>query len=215
MRGVTDIFISKEKLAVVWFLIACGCLAGTAWYVHQVASTSHGSMLYVPVENSYVTLERGEKTLQETEELIDHHARLALETFLNRGPGGPLSKGRLRRLFHGKGMDDVGQDLRETLYDFGARQIHQLMEVGRVRVQLYVNDTGSFTKDTAFTLAEGQIVRVSEDPETKSTIIQSFMVTAEMNWGRNPRLSESRRFPYVCTGITYKLTPISSGENSR
>jgi hypothetical protein len=215
MKGVTDIFISKEKLAVAWFLIACGCLAGTAWYVYRVAATSRGSMLYVPVENSYVTLDRTDKSLDQTEELIDHHARLALETFLNRGPRGPLTKERLGFLFGGEGLEDVRQDLRETLYDFDARDIHQLMEVGRVRVQLYVDDAASFSKEVAFTLAEGQIVRVSQDPESKSTIIQSFQVTAEMKWKRNPSLRDGRRFPYICTSIAYKLTTTSSGEESR
>lgn len=214
MKGVTDIFISKEKLAMVWFMIACASLAGTGWYLYDMAVTSRGSMLYVPVENSYVTLDRTDKSLQEREQLIEYHARLALETYLNRGPKGPLTMNRLGLLFHGKGLDDVDQELRETHYDFDTRKIHQLMEVGPVRVQLFVNDKAS-GNDAAFTLAEGQIVRVSQDPDTKGTVIQSFQVSAEMNWARNPSLRDGRRFPYVCTGITYKLATTSSGEDAR
>lgn len=204
MRGVTDIFISKEKLALFWFSVACACLAGTGWYVYDVAVASRGSMLYVPIEKSYVYLDRSMQQ-QDLDEVVDYHARLSLETFLNRGPKGALTSGRLTLLFDGLGMEQAFNDLHESYYDFNLRKMHQVMEVGQVRVQHFPNGD-------AETLAQGQLVRVSIDPVSKEAVNQSFNVTARQTWSRNQNLRDSRRFPFVCTSIEYSISPFSSSE---
>lgn len=204
MRGVVDIFISKEKLAFFWFSAACACLAVTAWYVYDVAVTSRGSMLYVPIEGSHIYLDRTMQD-QDLNELVDYHARLALETFLNRGPRGPLTMERLHLLFGETGFKQAIQDIKDSSYDFSIRKMHQVMEVGQVRVQHFPNGD-------AETVAQGQVVRVSVDPTSKETVNQSFMVTARMNWERNQNLRDSRRFPFVCNNIEYSLSPFSSSE---
>lgn len=202
MKGVTDIFISKEKLAVFWFMVACGCLAGTAWYMYDLAIVSRGNMLYVPIEKSSVYLDRS-LDKQELNELVDFHARLALETALNRGPYGFLTPGRISYLFIDKGLVQINQDERETLYDFKTRKIHQVIEVGEVQLQ-------HFPDGTARTIANGQLVRVSTDPLTKENLTQSFQVVADMTWVRNPSLRDARRFPYVCTEVAYDLLGYST-----
>ncbi len=204
MKGVADIFISKEKLALFWFMVACGCLAITGWYVYDVAVASRGSMLYVPIEKSFVYLDRSMQQ-QDLDEVVDYHARLALETFLNRGPKGPLTAERLALLFAGLGMEQVVKDVQETRYDFRTRSMHQVMEVGQVRVQHFPNGD-------AETVAQGQLVRVSVDPDSQENVIQSFSVTARLNWQRNQNLRDSRRFPFVCVNIEHSISPTSSSE---
>jgi len=204
MKGVADIFISKEKLALFWFLVACGCLAVTGWYVYDVAVASRGSMLYVPIEKSYVYLDRSMQQ-QDLDEVVDYHARLSLETFLNRGPRGALTAERLSLLFTGAGMAEVAKDLQDSYYDYNTRKIHQVMEVGQVRVQHFPNGE-------AETVAQGQIVRVSIDPTTNEAINQSFIVMARQTWERNQNLRDSRRFPFVCRHIEYSITPTSNSE---
>ena len=207
MKGVTDIFISKEKLAVFWFLISCACLVGTGWYVHEAAVASRGSMLYVPIEKSDFYLDSTLKD-QDLNEVVDYHTRHALETFLNRGPKGPLTAERLSLLFAGNGIEQVVQDVKDTRYDFRSRNIHQLMEVGPVRVE-------HSPDGTAETVASGQLIRVSVDPTTKEGLTQSFSVMARMNWGRNQNLRDGRRFPFVCTGIEYSISEVSSSEGRK
>ena len=204
MKGVADIFISKEKLALFWFMVACGCLAITGWYVYDVAVTSRGSMLYVPIEKSFVYLDRSLQQ-QDLDEVVDYHARLALETFLNRGPKGALTGERLSRLFAGGGMEQVEKELRESSYDFHNQHIHQVMEVGQVRVQHFPNGQ-------AETVAQGQLVRVSLDPTANEAVNQAFTVMARQTWERNQNLRDSRRFPFVCTHIEYSITPTSNIE---
>lgn len=197
MKGVTDIFISKEKLAVFWFMVACACLAGMAWYLYETALASRGNMLYVPVEKAFVYLDRS-LDQQELNELVDFHARLSLETLLNRGSRGFLTPERIPYLFIDKGLEDALQDERDTLYDFKTRKVHQLMEVGEVKLQ-------HFPDGTARTIVSGQLIRISVDPLTKEPLTQSLQVIADMSWVRNPSLRDSRRFPFVCNAVTYDL----------
>lgn len=204
MKGVTDIFISKEKLAMFWFLAACACLAGTGWYLYDLALASRGSMLYVPVEKSFVYLDRSMQQ-QELDDLVDYHARLALETYLNRGSNGPMTPQRITLLFAEAGLEQVLKDVRENSYDFRTRKIHQVMQVGQVQVQ-------HFPDGSAFTIADGQLIRVSVDPSTQELVTQSFLVSADLTWKRNPSLRDSRRFPFVCTAVTYTLKAFSSSE---
>jgi hypothetical protein len=207
MKGVTDIFISKEKLALFWFSLACAFLAGTAWHTYNVAVTSRGSMLYVPVAQSEFYLDRS-LDQQELDDVINYHTRHALETFLNRGPKGIFNKDRIPLLFIDLAREQVDLDERDSAYDFETRRIHQLMEVGPVSVEY--SPTGG-----AETVASGQIVRVSVDPTTNEAITQSLAVSARLEWVRNPNLRDSRRFPFVCNNIDYRLSAISSSEDSR
>ncbi|WP_395747863.1 hypothetical protein [Prosthecobacter sp.] len=204
MKGVVDIFISKEKLAFFWFVAACACLGVTGWYTYDVAVTSRGSMLYVPIEKSFVYLDRSMQQ-EELDEVVDYHARLSLETLLNRGSNGPTTPERLSRLFAGAGMDQAVKDVQESRYDFHIRKIHQVLVLGQIRVQ-------HFPTGEAETLAQGQLVRVSIDPASNEAITQSFVVTARQSWGRNQNLRDSRRFPFVCTNIEYSIRPLSSSE---
>jgi hypothetical protein len=204
MKGVTDIFISKEKLAIFWFLAALACLGFTGWHLHGLANTSRESVLYVPIDQSFYYLDRSQST-ETLNQLIDYHARLALESYLNRGPRGPLNAERLPLLFNDKGMENVLADVKETSFDFKNLQIHQMVEIGEVQMEID-NDL------SAVTVLQGQVIRVSVDPVTKETVTQSFTVKAELHWERNPNLRYARRFAWVCNQVTYLLKEISSSE---
>lgn len=204
MKGVTEIFISKEKLAIFWFLAATGCLAATGWHLHNLAETSRGSILYVPIDQSYFYLDRSQST-ETLNQLLDYHARHALETYLNRGPRGPLNAERLGLLFHEKGMEDVQADVLETRFDFKNLEIHQMVEIGEVQMEID-NDL------SAVTVLQGQVIRFSVQPVTKEPVTQSFSFQAEMHWERNPNLRYARRFAWVCNKVTYLLKEISSSE---
>lgn len=200
MKGVSDIFISKEKLAIFWYLASLGCIVFTGWHLHGLAKERRDTMLFVPIEESPFYLDR-DLTTDSRNELLDYHVRLALETYLNRGPMGPLNVDRLQYLFTGKGLEQVEFDEKETRYDFRQQQIHQLMEVGEIRLEV---DTDL----SARTIIQGQLVRVSIDPTTKEAVNQAFRVDAIMHWVRNENLRTSRRFAWVCDDVTYDLREI-------
>lgn len=204
MKGVTEIFISKEKLAVFWFLVTMGFLGATGWHLYNLAESSRGSMLYVPIEHSKLYLDRSQST-ETQNQLVDYHARHALETYLNRGPRGPLNAERLGLLFYEQGLEDVQADIKETRFDFKNLEIHQMVEIGEVQMEID-NDL------SAVTVLSGQVIRVSVEPVTKQPVTQSFSVQAEMHWERNPNLRYARRFAWVCNKVTYLLKEISSSE---
>jgi hypothetical protein len=204
MKGVTEIFISKEKLAIFWFMASVACLGATGWHLHELAYTSRGSILYVPIDKSYFYLDRSQST-ETQNQLIDYHARHALETYLNRGPRGPLNAERLSLLFHEQGLKDVMDDVQETRFDFKNLEIHQMVEIGEVKMEID-NDL------SAVTVLNGQLIRISVEPVTKESITQSFTFQAEMHWERNPNLRYARRFAWVCNKVTYLLKEISSSE---
>lgn len=209
MKGITDIFISKDKLAIFWFLCACGCLVYTGWHVLDIAEASRGSMLYVPTQDSYVYLDR-DTVLQQSDidrlnELVDYQARLSLESLLNRGPNGPVNPDRIPRLFAGDGFEMAMYDIKDTRYIFKSQQIHQMMEIAQISIR---HDPDG----TAYTQANGQLVRVSINPTTQETVNEAFSVTAEMFFARNPNLQDIRHTPLVCTQVSYNLTSINPAE---
>ncbi len=204
MKGVTDMFIAKDKLAIFWFLVSCGCIIGTGWYLHGQAIEGRGRMLYVPIDRHDIYLARDMKP-QDLNEVVDFHTRLTMETVLNRGPKGPVSPERIGLLFVGNGLDQVLQDIQDNRYDFRNRQIHQMVELGQVNV--VHNPDGS-----AVTSTEGQLVRVSVDPTLKETVVQAFTVNATLQWRRNSNLRDNKRFMFVCQDISYVLKENSSSE---
>lgn len=204
MRGVTDIFISKEKLAIFWFLVAVGCIVGTAWHLYGVAMDGRSRMLYVPIERADVYLD-SMLTTETLNDQVDYQTRLTLETFLNRGPKGPVTAERLSFLFDPTGYDQAVADIKDNSYDFRTRQVHQMIELGKVIV--LQNTDGS-----ADTQVSGQLIRISIDPSDKQAITQAFTVVADMKWVRNRNLRDSRRFPFLCQDLKYSLREISSSE---
>ena len=202
MKGVTDIFISKDKLAIFWFLVAVGCIVGTAWHLYGVAIEGRSRMLYVPIEQADVYIDSALST-QELDDMVDFQTRLTLETFLNRGPKGPVTAERLGLLFTETGYEQAVVDIKDNSYDFRTRQIHQLLELGEVSALHYPD--GSAT-----TRAGGQLIRVSIDPVEQQAVTQAFSFTAIIEWERNRNLRDKKRFLFACKDIQYSLKEISS-----
>lgn len=205
MKGVTDMFIAKDKLAIFWFLVSCGCIIGTGWYLHGQAIAGRGRMLFVPIEQHDIFMDREMKP-QDLNEAADFHTRLLMETVLNRGPGGPLNQDRIKQLFVGNGLDQIKLDIQDNKFDFNQRKIHQMVELGRVDI-VHNPDDGS-----AVTSTEGQLIRLSFDPTLKENVVQSFTVNATLQWQRNPSLRSNKRFMFVCNDINYTLKEFSSSE---
>ncbi len=206
MKGVTDIFISKQKLAIFWFLVALACIIGTAWHLYSVALEGRSRMLYVPVMTSDVYIDE-HLSKQDLSDIVDYQTRLILETFFNRGPNGPVTPERLPFLFTPAGREQAEVDIRSNSYDFAKRQVHQMLELGKVNI-LQSSDGGASTEAT------GQLIRVSEDPVSKQTMVQSFTFRALMNLERNLNQRDAGRFLFICADLQYKLSEFSSSASN-
>lgn len=204
MKGVTDIFISKQKLAIFWFLVAVSCVVGTAWHLYGVALEGRRSMLYVPIDLADVYIDNG-LTKETLDSVVDFQTRLIMETYLNRGPKGPLNLERMGMLFSETGYDQSLEDIKANSYDFDKRKVHQMVEIGEVSL-LHKPDGGAASRAT------GQVIRVSIDPVANQAITQSFALTANLEWDRNENLRDKKRFVYLCKELQYSLREMSSSE---
>jgi hypothetical protein len=138
--------------------------------------------------------------------MVDFQTRLTLETFLNRGPKGPVTPQRIGFLFTPEGHEQALRDIKDNSYDFRTRQIHQMLELGEVSALHYPDGSAS-------TRAGGQLIRVSIDPTEKQAITQAFSFIANMRWERNKNLRDRKRFLFVCKDIQYEIREISSSAN--
>lgn len=202
MRGISDIFISKDKVSMFWFLVTIGTLVGSAWYLKSMADEGRSRMLYVPMSRTSVIEIDPMMDEDTTIELIDYQTRMALETLLNRGPAGPVNPSRISKIFTGPALDWVLQDIQGSLFDFRDRQRRQMVELGKSEVR--ISDDGSATVSIT-----GQVVSVSVDPLEQRVVNQVHTLTATINWVRNQHLRDSRLFPYVSDKVVYLMTLVS------
>lgn len=198
MKGVTEIFISKEKLSIFWFFVSVAAVVFTGWHLHGLSISSRGSILYVPTQDAYFSIDRNSldpvPLTQQLSELVDYHTRLALETYLNRSPRGPLTPGRLKLLFSEKGYAAIQPEIESNAYDFKAQKARQIVELGEVNIRLDADGGAS-------SVANGQLVRMTIDPVSGELVTGAVGIQARMSWIRNPNLKESRRCPYICDAI--------------
>ncbi len=202
MKGVSDLFISKEKLAYFWFLVSCGCVAATAWHVNSIAADGDSRMLYVIMNRQDVMYLDQNLSTEGPKDFFDAQARLACETLMNRGPGGPLNPKRLPKLFTGDAMAWIMEDVRGQRADFNARQFHQMVEVGEV--QVFLGEDGG-----AITVATGQVIRVGVDQVEAKVVNEVYSMNARMVWEPNVNMRDSKLFPFVCREAKYALSLIS------
>ena len=54
MKGVVDLFIAKDKIAVFWFLVTCGVIVGAAWYLDKSIKEVHSKPQFVIMDSAGV-----------------------------------------------------------------------------------------------------------------------------------------------------------------
>lgn len=203
MKGVSDFFISKDKLAYFWFLVSCAIIAGTAWYANDVAGTSKAQMLYVVMNSPEVRYLDKDLSVDEAKDLFNAQARLAVETLLNRGPSGPLNMQRLRKLYgEGALQGFIMPDLAENREAFFSKQFHQMAEVDSVEV--FLGEDGG-----AITVATGQLIRVGVDQVEAKVINQVHSFKVRLVFESNPNMRDSRMVPFVVKEVSYVLSLVS------
>lgn len=196
MKGVSDIFISKDKVAIFWFLVCVGILGFTGWYSLSLIQQARGDLVYL-ITNHEKTVYVDRSLDDDTqEELIDFQTRLALETVFNRGPSGPLALVRVSKLLTGQAREILQKDLSSNKFDFANYQFRQLCEIWSVT--LYRRPNGDL-----YTSAKGQLVRVGVDPANNEVINQVYTFDAELDWQPNTSIRDKKMFPYVCHKLAY------------
>jgi len=201
MKGVVDLFIAKDKIAVFWFLVTCGVIVGAAWYLDKSIKEVHSKPQFVIMDSAGVYYLAPTVDFENAVELHAAQTRLAMETLFNRGPNGLDSPKRLPKLFAPKAIEFIAEEMKGEGATFRNQKIHQKVEVEKTEVLKTVGEG-------ALTSATGQIIRVGVFKG--KTFNEVYDVTARFAWMLNKDMRNNGQFPTVSVQLKYDLVKRSS-----
>lgn len=183
--GKVDLFISKERQAKFWMLVAFTAVIGFAWDRQQLVTKLTAKPLFFAMDaNTFYVSRLG--TFEEAKLFHAEASRMAAACLFDRNPVQPDYIDRLKLLFGRDAYQDA-----ERLYSmdggtFKDQQIHQKIEIGKIDI-LKQSDT------TVLSAVHGQIIQsgVFEGrPFTKSN-----PVTVYFQLGLNNEMATNSRYP--------------------
>ncbi|MCP5541204.1 MAG: hypothetical protein H7A53_12250 [Akkermansiaceae bacterium] len=196
MKGVVDLFVSKDKIAVFWFLVACLSVVGSGWYLRKTIADVRAEPHFVIMDGAGVYYLAPTADFEDAVELHAAQTRLAMESLLNRGPNGPDSPNRIKKIFTDTAIEYIENEYQKEAKTFRDQKIHQKVEVGSTEVLKTVGEG-------AITSAEGQVIRVGVfDGKAFNEV---YDVSARFAWALNRDMRFNGRYPTVCTQMKYEL----------
>lgn len=196
MKGVTDLFLAKDRMAVFWFLVSCITIALCAWYVKAILADSHRQPRIVIMDDAGVYYITPSLEFQDAKALHTSQTRLAMETLFNRGPKSLDNQSRVAELFTPAGAKFAF----ETFFPkeqklFEERQYHQKVEIQSIVVAQTVGDT------IAVTSVKAQLIRSGVfDGNPEDSI---WDVEVNFGWVVNDTMFPNGGFPTQC--LTFKV----------
>lgn len=130
---------------------------------------------------------------------------LATKALLERNPAGWDSPELVKNMYHPDAYEVALADLKSSLKEMEAKQIHQKVEIESVRVESIKQTVGS---QIYYITVNGQIIRMGTIDGTPVREVDTFRVQYEM-W-RNPRLTENGRYPLVVKSYVFKKLEAST-----
>jgi len=194
-----DIFIAKDRLAFVWFILFLTVLV--AWWWDRTAiieRLTNKPQFFVMDSNSTYYL----PAALDFENATDVHAdqaAIAMEAIFNRHPGGFDNPTKVRRIMH----EDADKKMKKVLEDeravFQEQQIHQKIEVGKI-------DILQATEKSVLANAEGQLIQNGIFEGEAFTRV--YEVKARFVFSFNKGMQHNGQLPTVCVELDYKLKKI-------
>ncbi|MFA6714551.1 MAG: hypothetical protein WC082_06785 [Victivallales bacterium] len=150
-------------------------------------------LIVIDGRNSYHITEYADK--ERLTQLYEYTARLAMDALWMRNPNGLDRPALFDEMYAGKARDKALDILKDDMTNFGARDVHQKVEILRIRV-LEADSRKSFVE------IEGQLLRSGlEDGRRESSVVK-FDVT--MSLSVNFDLGKNALYPFIVTDFTYK-----------
>jgi hypothetical protein len=194
-KSAVDLFIHKDRVAMLWLIIAMVVTAGFWWerqrLVRELASKPQ--FFVMDANNTYYL-----PVAMEFEQAKDVHAaqtRLAMEALFDRGPSGADNPERLKRIFGRDAHKDAMASIENEAKEFKAKEIHQKIELGAIQV-LQVRD------NSVLTGVEGQLIRSGYFRGRPFT--QVLEVRAQFKFILNDDMRHNGRFPTVAVAFEFK-----------
>ena len=180
-----DLFISKERQARFWMLVAFLSVAGFAWDRQTLVSKLTNKPLFFAMDaNTFYVSRLG--TFEEAKLFHAEASRMAASCLFDRNPVQPDYTDRLKLLFGREAYQDA-----ERLYSldgqtFKDQQIHQKIEIGKI-------DILKESADTVLTAVHGQIIQAGVFDGRAFT--KSKPVTVYFQLGLNREMASTSRYP--------------------
>jgi len=150
-------------------------------------------LIVIDGRNSYHITEYADK--ERLTRLYEYTARMATDALWMRNPNGLDRPALFDEMYAGKARDKALDILKDDMTNFGARDVHQKVEILRIKV-LEADSRKSFVE------IEGQLLRSGlEDGRRESSVVK-FDVT--MSLSVNFDLGKNALYPFIVTDFTYK-----------
>ena len=183
--GKVDLFISKERQARFWMLVAFVAVVGFAWDRQNLVNKLTSKPLFFAMDaNTFYVSRLG--TFEEAKLFHAEASRMAAACLFDRNPVQPDYMDRLKLLFGRDAYQDAERLFAADGQTFKEQQIHQKIEIGRI-------DILKQSETTVLTAAHGQIIQAGVfdgRPFSKSN-----PVTVYFQLGLNKEMASNSRYP--------------------
>lgn len=194
--GVVDLFIAKDRIAIFWFMMACGTAVATTAYTTATLHEVRKRPQYIYLDGAGTWYLAPGSSFQEAEFVHRAQAQLATETIFNRGPDGLISKAPVPRLFGKSAQEYIREELKKEARSFANQDLNQTVQIKEIKI-LGAKDGAAVT---------GVIADVVRSGEFKGAPIrEEYDLKVQYLWRQNPRMSENGMFPSVCVELSIKM----------
>lgn len=194
-----DIFIAKDRLAFVWFILFIATLL-IAWWDRTtlLERLTTKPQFFVVDSNSTYYLPAAMDFENATEVHADQTA-IAMEAVFNRNPGGYDNPKKVERIMHEDARKKMQKVLEEERTVFQGQHIHQKIEVGTINIL-------QATEKSVLASASGQIIQNGIFQGEAFTRV--YEVQARFVFAFNKGMETNGQLPTVCVELDYKLKKV-------
>jgi len=195
LRAISHLFLARSRAAVFWFLVTCGSIVGSAYYVQSVAADVRTAPQYVMGDSPDLYYLSPDLDVETPSEMHTANTRMAMETMFNRSPSRLDHEYRLRKLFTPQAQQQIYDGLiKPQAQNFRDSQLHQKVELEDTIVNIQEG------KGEATTVATGQLLRTGVVGD--STLNETWSVKIFFTWKSNPNAEDHALYPTVCDSVT-------------
>ena len=193
----TRIFVEKDRLARLWFLVAILVLIGAALDRYHLIATLKQQEHVVIIDPAGTFYVSPLLKFERANELHAQQSTLATIAFLERNPKDFDHPELLRQMFLKAAMEKAQAQRSAEDSEFKAKQLHQKAEVAKI-------DLLETRADAVLTQVTGQLIRSGVFQE--KAFSEAVPFTLKLKMRRNPNMVENGRFPTAIQDFKYETS---------
>lgn len=194
-RSPIDLFLHKDKIALLWFFVAVSVTIGFWWERQRLAHimASKPRFFVMDAHNTYYL--PAALDFEEAKEIHAAQTRLAMEAAFQRSPNGVDNPERLKRLYGRDAYKQVIKAIDKDAAEFREKLMHQKVEFGPIQV-LQVRD------QSVLTGVQGQLIR--NGVFRGKSFTEVLEVKGQFKFILNSDMTHNGRFPTVVVAFEWQ-----------